>query len=240
MKDGMTYAEIMEALKKPFPRSRIQWKPGEKTADERSAKALAYVDSREYMNRLDDVVGADGWFDTHEVQFFGDRVAVISRLTINGITHDGVGECQGRGSNIVTSAAAQAFKRACVKFGLGRYLYNTPDMWADIDDGRFTDEATAALTASLAKDGSFPAETPLAFLEPQTDPCKAVLAFGKHKGKVLGDIAMTEPRYLKWLAANARDDRIRDAATRLWAEIAITIATNDASNELVPDEQVHE
>ena len=29
---------------------------------------------------------------------------------------------------------AQAFKRACSGFGLGRYFYNFPEMWVDIDE----------------------------------------------------------------------------------------------------------
>jgi len=36
--------------------------------------------------------------------------------------------------NCFTVASAQAFKRACVAFGLGRYLYDLPkDQWFDYD-----------------------------------------------------------------------------------------------------------
>ena len=34
----------------------------------------------------------------------------------------------------MTSAEAQAFKRACSVFGLGRYFYNFAEMWVDIDE----------------------------------------------------------------------------------------------------------
>ena len=49
--------------------------------------------------------------------------------------------------NTATSAIAQAFKRACVKFGLGAYLYRLPKTWAEYDQQRpdFTQEAKARL-----------------------------------------------------------------------------------------------
>jgi len=34
----------------------------------------------------------------------------------------------------VTGGDAQAFKRACVCFGLGRYLYDVPQVWVDLDE----------------------------------------------------------------------------------------------------------
>jgi hypothetical protein len=35
-----------------------------------------------------------------------------------------------------SSAVAQAFKRACAAFGLGRYLYHLLQMWGDYDSRR--------------------------------------------------------------------------------------------------------
>jgi len=36
----------------------------------------------------------------------------------------------------MTSADAQAFKRACSCFGLGRYFYDFPAVWVDLDEHR--------------------------------------------------------------------------------------------------------
>src|SRR4029453_17680846 len=36
--------------------------------------------------------------------------------------------------NAATAAEAQAFKRACSVFGLGRYLYDVPAVWVDLDE----------------------------------------------------------------------------------------------------------
>jgi len=38
--------------------------------------------------------------------------------------------------NAATSAEAQAFKRACSAFGLGRYIYSVPQVWAEYDPQR--------------------------------------------------------------------------------------------------------
>ena len=38
--------------------------------------------------------------------------------------------------NGMTSADAQAFKRACSCFGLGRYFYDFPAIWFDLDQNR--------------------------------------------------------------------------------------------------------
>ena len=47
--------------------------------------------------------------------------------------HTGVGEEWADNDNAATAAEAQAFKRACSVFGLGRYLYDVPAVWVDLD-----------------------------------------------------------------------------------------------------------
>jgi hypothetical protein len=62
------------------------------------------------------------------------KVVVVSRVTIRGLgTHTGVGEEWADDENAATRAEAQAFKRACACFGLGRYLYDLNKIWVDID-----------------------------------------------------------------------------------------------------------
>ena len=81
---------------------------------------------------LDRVVGPEGWEVSY--QSLGER-AVICRLTILGIIREDVGEAEANDPNAATSAVAQAFKRACSAFGLGRYLYSLPKLWVDYNDG---------------------------------------------------------------------------------------------------------
>jgi hypothetical protein len=63
------------------------------------------------------------------------KILVTCKVTIDGLgTHAGTGEEWADEDNAMTSAEAQAFKRACSCFGLGRYFYDFDAPWVDIDD----------------------------------------------------------------------------------------------------------
>ena len=53
--------KIYKELMRPFPTNRIKWRVGATTKDKKKAIALAYIDSRDVMGRLDEVVGFDNW-----------------------------------------------------------------------------------------------------------------------------------------------------------------------------------
>jgi len=121
--------EILTELRKPFHPSQIEWKPGAVNQDQSRALGLAYADVRAYQNRLDEVCGMD-WSVSYLP--WGDRI--ICHLTIAGVTRSSTGEAgaQSERNEIAgTAAEAQAFKRACSAFGLGRYLYNLPSIWVE-------------------------------------------------------------------------------------------------------------
>lgn len=48
--------------------------------------------------------------------------------------HSATGEAWAYDQNACTGAEAQAFKRACTCFGLGRYLYYYAGTWVDLDE----------------------------------------------------------------------------------------------------------
>lgn len=121
--------EILTELRKPFHPSQIEWKPGAINQDQTRALGLAYADVRAYQNRLDEVCGMD-WSVSYMP--WGDRI--ICHLTIAGVSRSSTGEAgaQSERNEIAgTAAEAQAFKRACSMFGLGRYLYNLPSIWVE-------------------------------------------------------------------------------------------------------------
>lgn len=72
----------------------------------------------------------------------------------------------------MTSAEAQAFKRACTCFGLGRYLYNFAEMWVPLNEYRqpltlpilpkwaFPEQQEQALTTRSASRAQLPATEP--------------------------------------------------------------------------------
>ncbi len=119
--------DIIDALRAPFPWDVIEVRPGSVRKDGTGALALAYADPRVYMARLDAVVGPEHW----SVEFapWGEH-RLICRLTMFGVVKCSTGEADSKDKNAGTVAEAQAFKRACVAFGLGRYLYDLAQVWA--------------------------------------------------------------------------------------------------------------
>lgn len=141
-----TLDEAHAGLCKPFAQSLIELKPGATTHDKKRALATPYVDLRAYQTRLDRIVGPAGW--SVEYRAHGDR-AVICRLTILGVVREDVGECSPADENAATSAVAQAFKRTCAAFGLGRYLYSLPAIWGDYDPDRKCLKNIPAIVAEM-------------------------------------------------------------------------------------------
>jgi len=55
----------------------------------------------------------------------------LPQLHLYAVQHAGLGEEWEENDNAGTAAEAQAFKRACSCFGLGRYLYDLEGQWVD-------------------------------------------------------------------------------------------------------------
>jgi hypothetical protein len=113
----------------------VGWKPG-KVAGQRCL-ALAYIDARDVMNRLDQVFGLFGWYDNYVINPGGATVTCF--LSVRGendwITKSDVGgesEQPDEGDRL-KAAFSDALKRAGVKFGIGRYLYSLDSFWCDFD-----------------------------------------------------------------------------------------------------------
>src|SRR5581483_208283 len=100
------------------------------------ALALGYVDARVIQDRLDEVLGVEGWQDEYECLPDG---SVICRLRLRigdaWVTKMDVGgpSEQPDGGDRMKAAFSDALKRAAVKFGVGRYLYRLPSQWVDYD-----------------------------------------------------------------------------------------------------------
>jgi hypothetical protein len=142
--------ELLQALKQPFHPSDVYWKPGSVSKEGAKALALPYATLRAYQNRLDEVCGTE-WSVTYSP--WGERI--VCSLTIGGVTRSSTGESdsQAERSEIAgTAAEAQAFKRACSMFSLGRYLYHLPTVWVEYDaqTRQFTEQAKAKLNGIVA------------------------------------------------------------------------------------------
>lgn len=121
----------LSALSAPFPRSAVHWRvQGKPYARDNkySAMALAYIDARDVMDRLDDVCGPGGWQSEFTETAKG---RVICRL---GIKMDGgwVWKSDGAGDTDVEGekgGISDALKRAAVSWGVGRYIYRLDSPW---------------------------------------------------------------------------------------------------------------
>ena len=124
-------AEAYPWLLKPFAKADVELKPVATSRDKTRALASPYVDPRAYFCRLDKICGPENWSQTLTLT---DRGAVCA-LTIFGVTKSAAGDypIDRNDENPATSAEMQAFKRACAAFGLGRYLYNLPQVWGEYD-----------------------------------------------------------------------------------------------------------
>lgn len=187
-----------------------QVKPGATNQDKTRGLALADVDLRHYIDRLNEVAGAD-WSDDYEVQDGGK--VVLCRLTVAGVTRSDVGEAAPNDENTATTALAQAFKWACVKFGLGAYLYRLPRLWVEYDAQRkrFTDAALARLQAVVPDgDGAPPKGVDWRELHREV-----TVPAGEYEGKSLGWLLENERAYLQRIANEAKDAGLVKAALAL-------------------------
>lgn len=135
--DVQRMKEVMEALAAPFDADEVKSKPQAISKDGTKALPVFFVDARAIMQRLDDILGLDGWKDAIEFQHDGTVKCILSIRIDDGewISREDVGGQSEQPDNgdRVKSAVSDALKRVAVKFGLGRYLYAVKPTWLDYD-----------------------------------------------------------------------------------------------------------
>ena len=115
-------------LAAPFAPEDLEFRAGATTADKTKALALAYITSRAVMNRLDDVVGPANWKDQYAPGPSGGVICGLS-LRIDGEWITKWDGAENTNFEAVKGGLSDALKRVAVKWGIGRYLYATPDLW---------------------------------------------------------------------------------------------------------------
>ncbi|MGA2000201.1 MAG: Rad52/Rad22 family DNA repair protein [Terriglobales bacterium] len=141
---------LLEELAVPFPPHQILWRVTNTSNDKKRGQIVAYADPRAYSDRLNALFSPQGWTRDYKVETMNNitrvkkgetivsgKVLVTCTVTIVCIgAHAGTGEEWADDDNGMTSADAQAFKRACSCFGLGRYFYDFKAPWVDLDQHR--------------------------------------------------------------------------------------------------------
>lgn len=147
---GPDVTRILAELEVPFSPDQVQWRVTNTSQDKKRGQIMPYADPRAYTDRLNALVTPQGWTRTYKVETMNNitrikkgesivtgKVLVTCTVTIIGLwSHSGTGEEWADDDNGMTSADAQAFKRACSCFGLGRYFYDFAAPWVDLDQNR--------------------------------------------------------------------------------------------------------
>lgn len=125
-------------LKKPFLPDLISWRIGSTTKDKSKGMALAYIDARTVMQRLDEVCGPENW----QCDYPHAAQKTVCRIGIR-INNEWVWKANGAGDSDIEAekgALSDAFKRAAVLWGVGQYLYDIESPWVRLDVKREGDK----------------------------------------------------------------------------------------------------
>lgn len=109
----------LKNLEKKIP---CKWRVQSFSKNKTSAQCVAYIDARDVMDLLDEVCGKENWQDDYKL-IDGKLLAGIGIKTDN----DWVWKWDtGTESNMEAEKGqmSDAFKRAGVKWGIGRFLYD--------------------------------------------------------------------------------------------------------------------
>lgn len=145
----MNTTTVAQALAAPFAANEIRWKP--QTVSGNRALAICYIDARAVIDRLDEVLGVDGWSDSYHQLSDGSTVCTLRvKIGDTWIAKQDVGSPseQPDEGDRHKAAFSDALKRAAVKLGIGRYLYRLPKQWADWDSQKKQFARTPSLPAS--------------------------------------------------------------------------------------------
>lgn len=159
------------ALSAPFNGASVSWRVGSTTQDKKRGMALAFIDARDVMDRLDAVCGPAGW----QCDYPHANGKTVCRIGIK-VGDEWVWKADGAGDTDVEAekgALSDAFKRAAVRWGIGRYLYDLESPWVELEPAgrsyKIKDSEMKRLHAILGRppsrapspaDDMTPAETP--------------------------------------------------------------------------------
>jgi len=125
---------IQQKLKEPLAREDIEFRVCRTSVKARKLNVIAYLTARGIMSRLDEIFGINHWKDEYEVLTDGVKCKLSVYLDGEWVTKEDVASF----TNIeaLKGAFSDSLKRAGVKFGIGRYLYDVPDYWVEVKETR--------------------------------------------------------------------------------------------------------
>ena len=240
--------EKLKDLAEKFPEMDIEWRL--QSCDEKNGriwgKVLAYITNRAIMQRLDDVCGIHNWQNKYREWHGSSQICAIS------IKIDGEWIAKEDGADVTQTEATKgglsdSMKRAGYQWGIGRYLYNLKDNWADVrDDGIYSGKTKDGKwfkwnPPSLPKWALPDGETPTVYdktPKPDKSPSggtqgpesaeiseadlQSVIGFGKHQNLTWKEAAENESSYLMWIMEQPAKDAAQEL-TKAKAELALSL-----------------
>src|SRR4051794_34026177 len=177
------HQDLFAALAAPFEHDEVKVRSY-------SGRQLHYITARTVMNRLDNVLGPENWWD----EYIPSTNSVLCRLSIrlpdgSTLTKADAGGYAGMADqgDDDKSGFSDAFKRAAVKFGVARYLYK------DGVPGFVRDRLpNADAVSSLPEPAAAPAPAPAA------NPAPATGAPNARTGSLNGNPPRTGKALFAW------------------------------------------
>lgn len=144
---------IANRLCAPFRTNEIKWRIGNTNQDKTKGLALAYIDARTVMRRLDEACGAFGWASSHSVSPDGKKVTCSIAIR-NPETGEWVSKSDGAGQTDYEAekgSYSDSLKRAAIAWNVGRYLYDLSSPWVEIEPAGRSYRIKATELTRLAK-----------------------------------------------------------------------------------------
>lgn len=132
-----TAQDLFDALCEPFPAEMIEWRVGSTNKEKTKCLPLCYIDARAVMDRLDSMCGPDGWQCSYSPGTNGSIVCNLGLRMPDGTwlwKADGAGATDIEGEKGMLS---DALKRAAVRWGIGRYLYDLKAPWVELENQKY-------------------------------------------------------------------------------------------------------
>jgi len=222
--------DYKQLLEKPFPFKSIQWRVGSTSRDKTKGIALAYIDSRAVSERLDEVFGIDGWqtalreipkggvICTLECKFVNDDGSVTWVQKEDGSDFTDIESIKG--------GISGAFKRVAASgYGIGRYLYDLPNIWCPLKDGKYlADTPKLPEWALIDEEKHLAGENKPSYVSQETSTTppvdsngKHIIKGNKHNGEFLEDVVHTDRGYVTWVS-NKDGHEYQEIAKKLLSE----------------------
>jgi hypothetical protein len=199
-------SDIFEQLAAPFDPSEVDWRVGPTNRDKSEGQPLCYIDARTVMDRLDTVCGPAGWQNRYVME--GSKT-VCEIGILCGDTW--VWKADGAGDSDIEAekgALSDAFKRAAVRWGVGRYLYDLKAPWVPLKAKG--NSYVIAAEARPQLDALLRGNKPKADAPPKPDRSAAAKSYVDEAIKAIG--TLTDAASLNaWVEANkTKLERLRD------------------------------